>query len=158
MNFLQRMEYWGDHHHPKWLDIIRIALGIFLFIKGIEFYNNLGSMMGLMENQVPFGSFAQVLLAHYVIFAHIVGGLMLALGIFTRVACLLQIPILLGAIIFINATGEMFRPFSEIILSILVLLLLIFFLIVGNGPWSAEHYFDEKVNEKQSATNMPNGS
>ena len=151
MNFLQRMELWGDRHHPKWLDIIRIALGIFLFIKGIEFYNNLGSMMSLMENQVPFGSFMLIFLAHYVIFAHIVGGLLLAFGIFTRVACILQIPILLGAIIFINATGEMFRPFSELLLSILVLLLLIFFLIVGNGPWSAEHFFDEKKAERSEA-------
>lgn len=149
MNFLQRMELWGERHHPKWLDIIRIALGIFLFIKGIEFYNNLGAMMSLMENQVPFGSFMLIMLAHYVIFAHIVGGLLLAFGILTRVACILQIPVLIGAIVFINATGEMFRPFSELLLSILVLLLLIFFLIVGNGPWSAEHFFDEKKAERR---------
>ncbi|ANE49361.1 DoxX family protein [Flavisolibacter tropicus] len=149
MNILQRMELWGDRHHPKWLDIIRIALGIFLFIKGIEFYNNLGSMMSMMENQVPFGSLVLIFMAHYVIFAHIVGGLFLAFGIFTRVACIAQIPVLLGAIIFINSKGEMFRPFSELILSVLVLLLLIFFLVVGNGPWSAEHYFDEKKAESQ---------
>jgi putative oxidoreductase len=151
MNFLERMELWGDRHHPKWLDIIRIALGIFLFIKGIEFYNNLGAMMGMMENLVPFGSLMLIMLAHYVIFAHIVGGLLLAFGILTRVACIIQIPVLIGAIIFINTSGEMFRPFSELLLSILVLLLLIFFLIVGNGPWSAEHFFDEKKAERKEA-------
>ena len=106
-------------------------------------------MMSLMENQVPFGSLMLIILAHYVIFAHIIGGLLLAFGILTRVACIMQIPVLIGAIIFINATGEMFRPFSELLLSILVLLLLIFFLIVGNGPWSAEHFFDEKKAERR---------
>ena len=30
MNFLHRIQHWGDSHHPKWLDIVRIILGIFL--------------------------------------------------------------------------------------------------------------------------------
>ncbi len=28
MNFLQRLENWGTNHHPKWMNIVRIALGI----------------------------------------------------------------------------------------------------------------------------------
>jgi len=40
MNYLQRLEYWGEAHHPKYMDIVRIAFGIFLCIKGIEFANN----------------------------------------------------------------------------------------------------------------------
>lgn len=149
MNFIERMEHWGDRHHPKWVDLLRIALGVFLIFKGIEFYNNLGAIMGLMKNQITFNSFVAVLLSHYVIFAHIVGGLFLATGVMTRVACLFQIPVLLGAIIFINASGEMFRPFSELLLSIVVLLLLVYFLIVGNGPWSLDYLFDEKKAEAE---------
>jgi len=144
MNYLQRLEHWGDRHHPKWLDIIRIALGIFLFLKGIEFYRNMGAIMSLMDIMTPFGAFMQIILGHYIIFAHIIGGLMLAFGLFTRFASFIQIPILIGAIVFINHAGEMFRPFSEVIVAIVVLLLLVTFLVVGNGPWSVERYFDEQ--------------
>jgi uncharacterized membrane protein YphA (DoxX/SURF4 family) len=60
------------------------------------------------------------------------GGILLILGVLTRFACLLQIPILLGAVFFVNTS--LYRPFSETLLAIVVLLLLVLFLIVGNGP------------------------
>src|SRR5579871_6952029 len=133
MNVVQRLEHWGDAHHPKWVDIIRIALGIFLCYKGIEFLRNMGAILDLMTNKVSFGSFTIVMLSNYVAFAHLLGGILLILGALTRFACLIQIPILLGAIFLINSTGDLLRPFSEMYLSILILFLLIYFLIIGNG-------------------------
>lgn len=135
MNLLQKFEYWGDRHHPKWLDVIRIALGVFLCYKGIDYLRNTSELIGLMTNRSSFGSFLIVLLAHYVTFAHILGGFLLIIGFLTRLACLLQIPILIGAIIFVNISQEVARPYSDLFLSVIVLLLLIYFLIVGNGPW-----------------------
>ena len=143
MNFLNRLELWGDSHHPKWLDFLRIALGIFLCYKGIAFLYNMSAMMNLMSTSVSFGSFALMLIGHYVVFAHVIGGFFLALGILTRFACIIQIPILLGAIFFINTT-DLFQPFSELLVSILVLLLLILFLIVGNGPLSFRLFTEEE--------------
>lgn len=140
MNIAQRLELWGDIHHPKWLDIVRICLGIFLCYKGIEFLNNMSTLMNMMTNTMSFNAFALVMVSHYVVFAHLLGGFLLVLGLLTRFACLIQIPILLGAVIFINSSGDVLRPFSELWLSILVLLLLIVFLIVGNGPWSFEWF------------------
>ena len=136
MNIIQRLELWGDSHHPKWVDIVRIALGVFLCYKGIEFLGNMSVMLNLMKNNMSFGSFTITMLGNYIAFAHLLGGFLLILGLLTRFACLLQIPILIGAIIFINSSGDILKPFSELIISILVLLLLIYFLIVGNGPWS----------------------
>jgi putative oxidoreductase len=140
MNYLQRLEHWGDRHHPKWLDIIRIALGVFLCYKGFEFLNNMSAMLTLMSSSMSFGSFSLVLLGHYIVFAHLVGGFLLAIGVLTRFACLIQIPILLGAIIFINTSPEMWQHFSELLISILVLGLLIYFLIAGNGQLSFSNY------------------
>jgi putative oxidoreductase len=150
MNYLQRLEKWGDSHHPKWLDIIRIALGIFLCYKGFEFLHNMSAMMTLMDNQVPFGSFMLIIIGHYIVFAHLVGGFLLALGMLTRFACLIQIPVLIGAIIFINASHDIMRPFSELLLSIVVLMLLIFFLIVGNGPWSFDWFVEHDKRVKNA--------
>lgn len=149
MNYLQRLEYWGEHHHPRWMDLVRIALGLFLMYKGMEFLQNTSEMMGLMTHEVPFGGLALILLGHYIVFAHVAGGFLLALGVLTRFACLIQIPILVGAIIFINSSSEMMAPFSELLLSIAVLLLLLYFLVAGNGPWSLDWFFNEEVKEKK---------
>jgi putative oxidoreductase len=132
MNLVQRVEHWGDTHHPQWVDVVRILLGVFLCYKGIDFLMNMGTMLGLITNKMSFGSFSSMLMSNYIAFAHILGGILLILGVLTRFACLIQIPILLGAI-FIRV--DMYRPFSAVLLPIVVLLLLIYFLIVGNGKW-----------------------
>jgi putative oxidoreductase len=144
MNLVQRVGLWGDRHHPQWLDVIRIGLGIFLCFKGYQFLSNMSSMLNLMTTKMSFGSFTVVLMSNYIAFAHILGGLLLILGVLTRFACILQIPILLGAIFFINLSSDLYRPFSELALSILVFLLLVLFLIVGNGPWKLIWFKEEK--------------
>jgi putative oxidoreductase len=147
MNLLQRFEYWGDRHHPKWMDIVRIALGIFLCYKAIDVLNNMSDLISLMSRKTSFGSFTYILAGHYAVFAHLLGGILLIFGVLTRFACLIQIPVLLGAIFFVGSNGDMLRPYSELFLSILVLLLLIYFLIAGNGPWSVKMN-EEKKKEK----------
>ena len=134
MNLVQRVEHWGDAHHPQWLDVVRIVLGAFLCYKGVDFLMNMGTMLDLITNRMSFGSFTSMLMSNYIAFAQILGGILLILGVLTRFACLIQIPILLGAIFFVNS--DLYRPFSALALPIIVLLLLILFLVVGNGKWS----------------------
>ena len=137
MNYIQQIEHWGDVHHPKWLDIIRIILGAFLCYKGFDFLRNMSSLLALMSAKAPFSTFNVVMVAQYVAYAQLVGGILLMLGLFTRFACLMQIPILLGAVIFINsARNAVLHPYSELYLSIIILVLLVYFLIAGNGPWA----------------------
>lgn len=156
MNYLQRLENWGDRHHPKYLDILRMALGVFLLLKGIEFAGDNTVLNELINRNVPFSSFLLILLGHYVVFAHIMGGFLLAVGLLTRFACLIQIPILIGAIIFIN--GEMTGHFSQILLSVAILGLLIYFLIIGSGPWSLDNVFGREGADTDSQKQMGNAS
>ena len=93
---------------------------------------NMGTMLDLITNKMSFGSFSSMLMSNYIAFAHILGGILLILGVLTRFACLIQIPILVGAI-FIRT--DMYRPFSAVLLPIVILLLLIYFLVIGNGKW-----------------------
>lgn len=146
MDILHRIEFWGDHHHPRWMDIVRIALGIFLIYKGIDFLYNMSSLLSLMSYRSQFSSFAYLLAGHYVVFAHILGGILLIFGVLTRLACLLQIPVLLGALFFVSTNKEMLAPYSQILLSLLVLGLLVYFLIAGNGPVSVK--MKDSTNER----------
>lgn len=136
MNLLQRIEHWGDMHHPRWMDIVRIALGIFLCIRGLQFPANMSDMMADVNANLPLPSFALVVLGHYIFLAHLMGGILLILGAYTRIACLIQIPILLGALFFVNSGQELFRPFPAWFVQVLVLGLLVYFLVAGDGPWS----------------------
>lgn len=150
MNYLNRFEHWGDTHHPKWVDIVRICLGVFLCYKGVDFLRNMGGMNDLLASHLSFGSFAIIMIGHYIVFAHILGGIFLAMGVLTRFACIIQIPILLGALILVNWPQDMLRPYSQLLLTIIVLLLLIYFLIAGNGRWSVN--FDEPEDRKANKT------
>lgn len=145
MELLHRLEYWGERHHPRWMDIVRIALGVFLVYKGIDFLNNMSDLVTLMSIKTSFGSFAYILIGHLIVFAHIMGGVCIALGVLTRFACIMQIPILLGAVFLINMPGGMAKPYSELLVSVSVLLLLVYFLIAGNGQWSVNMDEPEKI-------------
>ena len=156
MNVLQRLGHWGDLHHPRWMDIVRILLGIFLCHKGIEFLGDTSGTVSVLANNFSFGSFTLLLIGHYIVFAHLLGGVLLVLGILTRFACLIQLPVLLGAIILVNAKQGLWQPFSELWLSILIFLLLVYFLIAGNGPWSFDKVASEE--EKMRIRNKKTGS
>jgi putative oxidoreductase len=144
MNLTQKLDRWAYAHHPRWIDLLRIALGLILFIKGFVFIRNTDSLVEILrQSRFEWVSFA---LAHYVAFAHLVGGVMITIGLFTRVAVAFQLPILLGAIIFINSKPGFFSVNSELPFSILILLMLTFFFIYGSGPASADQAL---VNERR---------
>jgi uncharacterized membrane protein YphA (DoxX/SURF4 family) len=153
MNLINRLERWGDAHHPKWLDMIRIVLGIFLILKGIEYVNNMDQLGAIISASGFLGALSTGLIAHYVVFAHIVGGLLIAFGLLTRLACLVQLPILLGALIFINSAGSIYQPYTERWMSILVFLLLALFMVEGSGPISIDDYMDKHPEKKNSMLN-----
>lgn len=142
MNNLQRLEHWGEAHHPKYMDILRMALGIFLILKGVEFAQGSSNFSELVSRQLPFSGLILLLLSHYIIFAHIAGGFLLAAGLLTRVACVAQIPILLGALIFVS--WDVLGHLSGFFLTFLVLVLVVWFLIIGSGPWSLDEAIDRE--------------
>ena len=145
MNLIQKVEYWGDTHHPRWLDVLRIALGIVIFLKGVTFLADTESLRLLIEEtRIQIYTWAAV---HYVAFAHLVGGILIAIGLITRVAIGFQLPILLGAVFFVNITRGLTFLNSELWISIVVLVLLIVFFVIGSGPYSLDQQMKEKRNK-----------
>src|SRR4051812_42370875 len=130
---IQRAERWLERNRCDALDVIRMYLGAALFAKGVAF---VATGHSLLESMGDWGiPFSAGLIAHYVILAHVVGGTMLAIGLLTRVAALVQIPALLGAIFYVHR-GERLFGTANLQLEILVLFLLAVFSLVGAGRLS----------------------
>jgi uncharacterized membrane protein YphA (DoxX/SURF4 family) len=139
MNAIQRVERWGDTHHPAWLDIVRIALGLLLFIRGVSFISDTSQLLALSGGLRDSNMYVWFVV-HYVAFAHLVGGFLIALGCQTRFAALLQIPILFVAVFFVNISRGFSFFNSELWLSVVTLALLIVFAVVGSGRFSADAF------------------
>lgn len=140
MNMTHKIEQWGDAHHPKVLDFLRIALGIFLVIKGLAFMDNTTYLQNLIEKQnvVYLSPGILTALVYYVTFAHLVGGSLITLGTLTRFACIIQIPIVFAAVfltgVFEDSINALLWP------SIIALAMLCLFTVIGSGPWSLDKY------------------
>jgi putative oxidoreductase len=60
----------------------------------------------------------------------------------TRMSVVFQMPILLGAIFFVNLTRGLTFVNSELWLSLIVFLMLVVFWIVGSGPFSVDAWIN----------------
>jgi len=149
MSVITNIEGWGNSHNKSgWLDSLRIAMGLFITFKGFEFMFNLESLESTTEGINMY--FSGAALAHYIIFAHALGGPLIVLGLFTRIACAIQVPILIGAIIFVNFNKGFLHIGShmELEISVVVLAGLVMFMIFGAGKFS----LDEKRRREMTMT------
>ncbi|WP_412985339.1 DoxX family protein [Pontimicrobium sp. IMCC45349] len=136
MDTVKSLNKWANRHTYIPIDLIRIALGAFLFYKGLTFMGNTQVLIDLLK---PFQSLAgNVIIIHYVAPAHLIGGLLIIFGLLTRWSIIAQLPIIIGAVI-INFGAE--ANSSELAISVIVLILSILFLIYGSGKRSADYYF-----------------
>ena len=149
------MEKTIDNNLTRWLtenrhiaiEILRIILGIILCYKGYFFVENISEFYQMIEEDLQLNSF---IVAHYVVAAHLVGGLMLILGLITRLATAIQIPVLIGAVFYANARTIFLAGDTELEYSFLVLVLLIVFFIYGGGKWSLDHRIIRRKAEKEA--------
>lgn len=137
MDAALRVRGWVETHRDVFLDALRIYLGIALFVKGAVFVGNMSQLVEAMSGNIPW---SWAWLAHYVAAAHLFGGAMLALGVVTRLAAAIQIPPVLGAVLFIHRGGGLFTPAQTLELALLVLFLLVLFTIAGAGRISVDRY------------------
>ena len=144
MKNLNEWKLWLQGHEDLFRDLVRMYLGVGLFVKGLYFMshrNELDQLLGQLDN----AAFAQAAAAHYVIPVHIVGGLALAVGLLTRLAALLQIPILLGAVFYIYLPQmALIEPRQNLEFSALVLFLLVLVAAYGSGRFSVDHILGKK--------------
>ena len=136
MDTIKTLNKWANAHTYLPLDLLRIALGAFLFYKGVNFMSDSAMLMDLFK---PMQNMAGgMILVHYVAPAHFIGGILIGFGLLTRWAILAQLPILIGAVA-INFVGEMNS--GNLTLALITLLACAFFLVYGSGKHSLDYYF-----------------
>lgn len=138
---------WITANREVVVDLVRMYLGLGLFVRGIIFSATPRGIEVLVD--LSEFSMASAALAHYVAFAHLLGGLMLAFGLLTRLAALIQIPILVGAVFLVHMAEGLVTPNQSLEFSALVLFLLVVVFVFGGGPWSADRYVFDREPELQ---------
>ncbi len=135
MGTVKSLNKWANAHSYYLIDLIRVAFGVFLFAKGVDFMSNLAQMAEVIKpfENMPGG----MLIIHYIAPAHFVGGFLIVVGLLTRWAVIVQLPILIGAIM-VNFLGEMNA--NNLIVASAALLICLFFIIYGSGKHSSDFY------------------
>ena len=142
---------WIESHMDIVIDLVRMYLGVGLFVKGIYFLMHQGELKKLLEGADNL-AFGQGAVAHYVIPVHLVGGLLLAIGLLTRLAALAQIPILIGAIFYIWLPEVLvFEQRQNLEFSALVLFLLTLIFVYGAGRFSVDYLITRKESRQTQA-------
>ena len=138
MDFIYKLEKWGDNHHPNWLTVIRVILGFTISTVTFLYIHDHREVRELMNT--GHATLFSSTLAFYMILVGVIGGLLIALGLITRIAVLFQLPVLLFAIISPDLRSGLLFIYSNLPFTILIFLLLLLFFVEGSGRISLDDY------------------
>lgn len=138
---------WLNDNRDMCIEALRIYLGIGLILKGIEFIMNKQLALEYAEQlTIPFFNFVSM---HVIVVVHIAGGILLTLGFLTRIAALIQVPILLGAIFLVHWHQGLFGRAQDLEYVLLVLFLLLVFVGYGGGRLSIDGLLLRRNNQNR---------
>jgi len=126
------------------VDLVRIFLGVALFVKGVQFYLDPTFVTESLTRGGWFEAVPGVVL-YYIVLAHIVGGSLLAIGLLTRISVLVQLPVLLGAAFIVSLPEGPLSYTHRFEFTALVLFLLLMILLHGGGRLSVDHYLKSRA-------------
>lgn len=143
---IQKTVDWLDRYREVAFDLIRIYLGIGLFARGVQFLLDATTFVSLLPESAPaWLAVGQVHLAVSIL--HLIGGALIAVGFWTRVAALTQVPVLFGAVFL--SLGSLFSASQSFELSSLVLFMLVLVVVCGSGFWSIDHHLQRPRTDLQ---------
>lgn len=121
-----------DEHNSIAYSLIRTMLGFALFIRGWIYVVDPSRLTELGAGE------ALTMWFPYLAFAHLVGGMLLIVGLLSRLAAIIQIPVLAGAVFVINFDLGLASTNQSLDLSALIFVLLIVISLFGSGSYSLD--------------------
>jgi len=125
-----------EAHRDLVLDALRVYLGAGLFFRGLALLASEGGLQLLLGPTEPGLGLAG--LTVIVTAAHVGGGALLTVGLYTRLAALAQLPILVGAVFLVHWNEGLLSADQSLEFSALVLFLLVLVGTFGSGRWSLD--------------------
>lgn len=125
-----------EAHRDLVLDALRVYLGTGLFFRGLALLGTEGGLQQLVGTTEPGLGLAGLTI--YVTAAHLMGGALLVVGLYTRLAALVQLPILIGAVFLVHWNDGLLSADQSFEFSALVLFLLLLVCVFGSGRWSLD--------------------
>jgi putative oxidoreductase len=141
--FSARLDELVDAYRPHFFELVRIYLGLGLLAKGIQFVADGDFVASMLVKNGQLDAMSAAV-AHYIPIAHLAGGLLLAIGLFTRLAALIQLPVLAGAVLFVHLPEGLFTRGQTLEFALLVFFLLALFAVYGGGPLSVDAYYKRR--------------
>lgn len=138
-------QWWRDP--SVGLDVIRIYLGVGLMVRGGLFIGNPDVLVEFLRRTDHW--FVPLAAAQYVVAAHLCGGILLALGLGTRLAAAVQIPPLIGAVLFVHLGEGLLTAGQSLEFAALVLAMLSVFSVFGAGRVSLDAWITKRNRETQ---------
>jgi uncharacterized membrane protein YphA (DoxX/SURF4 family) len=114
--------------------LLRVILGGALFIKGVDFIRNKAILKQVISEADLLEKFS--ILEAAIPWIHLLGGLLIIIGLYTRLVIFIQIPLVVGAIIVLFNTKNTSFYSTEMIFAVTILLLLLICLKFGDGFYS----------------------
>lgn len=133
MKTVVQLNKWANAHTSIAIDVLRIVTGLFLIFKGLQFSFQTNYLADIVRTS---GLGTGLILEHYIAMAHIAGGFLVAMGLITRWALIVQLPIFIGAVL-INFIGVM--NVGELLQASAMLISSLFFIFYGSGKHSADY-------------------
>ena len=144
---LLHQKSWSGKNIPHWVVTVRVVLGVCLIYKGYDFLQHKDQLDTFFAETNMIKNF--IWMIKLLPWIHIIGGLMILVGLLTRFMCLIQIPIVLGAVVFVNVRSGLDEGASgaesELPFSFLILVLVIVFVIEGGGYLSLDNFIRKPI-------------
>lgn len=131
--------------------LLRIYLGVGLIVRGALFISEPEVLLSFLRESSSKQWFIPLAISHYVAAAHICGGILLALGLGTRVAAALQVPALIGAVFIVHFGEGLMRAGQSLEFSALVLCMLFVYSVFGGGKVSVDSLLEQRLSAHTEA-------
>ncbi len=125
--------------------ILRVVLGVTFALHGWQKLNEwtiAGTQAAFAEMGVPLAAVA----APFAAGVEFVGGILLIVGLATRIVAALQVLVVLGALVLVHLAAGFFAADGGIELVLLLAAAALFFALSGAGPLSADHAIAARKN------------
>lgn len=143
---MQRFLNWFEERKDWAIEFLRMVLGIMLFLKGFSFMRNMDQLLDLVGLSTTL--WVAGVFAHYIVFAHLLGGIFLTIGLITRVVALIQLPIVFGGIIALFLKFGWSDSSDSLVYTALVFMLLVMYLFYGGGRLSADYFLSRNQGQE----------